>query len=473
MSTNADVLAHFSPGFGGTKIPDWLKHWLSEGLGGITLFSSNCPSLEETSKLITQIRSYSPNVIISIDEEGGDVTRLFVREGSPYPTPAMLGLCDDLALTETSYFELGKTLHQVGIDLNFAPVADVSTNSLNPIVGVRSFSNDFVKTSRHLSRAVVGLQKAGVGACIKHFPGHGGVSEDSHHDLPKLLGSLSELEQTHIFPFIQAMQVNVESIMVGHIITPAIDTKLPASLSRDVITGYLKQRLGYKGIVATDALDMGALGGPKRIAHSALSSIIAGADLLCFSGLSDQSEFVSSSLQLINQAIASEQLDPNTISQNAARLRLWNSPKPHGSSAPKHLPTGRFAASLEVHGDVRLRSKNVHLIELSADPTIAAGYVAWGMRKALTNGGKTVKLESSDSVHKVTPDSQLVVAFRDAFRDRKILSTLEKINRENPETVFVDMGWPTSNFNPKNLIRTYGSSALASEAAATHLINSI
>ena len=470
MNTKADVLAHFSTGFGGTIIPDWLKNWLSEGIGGVTLFSSNCPSIEDTAKLIERIRSYSPDVIISIDEEGGDVTRLFVREGSPFPTPAMLGLCDDESLTESSYFELGKILHQIGIDLNFAPVGDVSTKRENPIVGVRAFSADFEKTSRHLSRAVVGLQKAGVAACIKHFPGHGGVSEDSHHDLPKLLGSIEELEKTHILPFIKAMEVNVESIMVGHIVAPALDPVLPASQSKKVTTDYLKQKLGFKGIVTTDALDMGALGGVKKIANSALGSIMAGADLLCFSGLSDQSEFVSSSYELINQALEKGEIDPATIAASAARLRNWQPPKPQGSSQQNHLPTEKFAESLEVHGDVRLKKENVHLIELSADPTIAAGFVAWGMRKALMHGGKRVKLESSDASHKVGPDSQLVVAFRDAFRDRKILGTLEKINHENPNTVFVDMGWPTENFKPKNLIRTYGSSALASEAAALHMV---
>lgn len=470
MSVQADVLAHFSPGFGGTVVPDWLKHWLSEGLGGVTLFSSNCPSLEETAKLIEKIRSYSPDVIISIDEEGGDVTRLFVREGSPFPTPAMLGLCNDLDLTESSYFELGKILRQIGVDLNFAPVADVSTNRENPIVGVRAFSDDFAKTSKHLSRAVIGLQKAGVGACIKHFPGHGGVMEDSHHDLPKLLGTLEELESTHLLPFLESIKINVDSIMVGHILTPALDGKFPASLSRKVVTGYLKEQLSYKGIVTTDALDMGALGGPKKIAHSALSAITAGADLLCFSGLFDQSEFVSSSLELISRAIESKDLDAIAISGNANRLRAWQPPKPKGSSVQNQLPVDKFANSLEVNGDVKIHAKNIHLVELSADPTIAAGYVAWGMRKALNNHGKAVKSESSDALHKVGTEDQLVVAFRDAFRDRKILSTLEKIKTNNPDTIFIDMGWPTNAFKPKNIIRTYGSSALASEAAAIHMI---
>ena len=136
------ILAHFSPGFGGTEIPDWIFKYLENGLGGITLFSSNCPSLDVTRELILKIRAISPNIIISLDEEGGDVTRLFVPEGSPFPTPALLGRCNDLELTESSFKELGKILKSIGVDLNLAPVADVATQSDNPIVAVRSFGND-------------------------------------------------------------------------------------------------------------------------------------------------------------------------------------------------------------------------------------------------------------------------------------------------------------------------------------------
>ena len=102
------ILAHFSPGFGGTEIPDWLMPYLENGLGGITLFSSNTPSIEVATELVEKMKSIAPDLIVSIDEEGGDVTRLYVPEGSPFPTPALLGRCNDVDLTTDSYFELGK-----------------------------------------------------------------------------------------------------------------------------------------------------------------------------------------------------------------------------------------------------------------------------------------------------------------------------------------------------------------------------
>lgn len=463
------ILAHFSPGFGGTVIPDWLKSWLDKGLGGVTLFSSNCPSLEETAALIAEIRRYSPKVIISIDEEGGDVTRLFVREGSPFPTPAMLGKANDLQLTNDVFFELGKILRQIGVDLNFAPVGDVPVRRENPIVGVRAFSDDFEIVCNHLVQAVAGMQRAGVAACIKHFPGHGGVEEDSHHVLPKLNGSLEELQSTHLAPFLRAIEAKAQSVMVGHIITPALDGENPASLSKKIITDYLKGELGFGGIVVTDALDMGALGGTKKIASSALRAISAGADLLCFSGLFDQSLFVESSFALIKESAMKDETLAKEIIERSNFLTSWQPPQPEGSSAKQPLPIGKIAAGFEIHGDVKINKPNVQLIELSADPTIAAGFVAWGMRRAISKIGKSVKLESSDSAHKIDPDSQLVVAFRDAYRDKRILNILGKIEQSHPQTIFVDMGWPTYSFAPKNIIRTFGSSAVASDAAALYM----
>lgn len=459
------ILAHFSPGFGGPDIPKWMYPWLENGLGGVTLFSSNCPTLEATAQLIEKIKEISPNTIISIDEEGGDITRLFVPEGSPFATPALLGRCNDQQLTEQSFFELGKILRALGIELNLAPVADVSIEVANPIVGVRSFSSDFDITALHVVRAVNGLRKAGVASCIKHFPGHGGVVEDSHHELPTLHGSIEHLEATHLKPFKSAIAADVEAVMMGHIILPELDENNPASLSSTVTNDYLKQTLNFKGLVFTDALDMGALGGLKKIHQSAFKAIRAGADLLCFSGLYDQSQFVENSLNRISEAIKQKELNTETLFSNAERIWNWRTPTPQGSSSKQMPNLESYLKGVYYKGNIFLDQENVQLIELSADPTIAAGYVGWGLRRALTLSGKKVKLESSNIDLAASTDKKLVVAFRDAFRDNKILSILDRINKAKPDTIFVDMGWPTLRFNPQNIIRTYGSSALASELA--------
>lgn len=464
------VLAHFSPGFGGTTIPDWLRAWLDKGLGGITLFSSNCPSLEETAQVIQRLREHSRDLIISIDEEGGDVTRLFVREGSPFPTPAMLGLCQDSSLTEHSYFELGKVLNQLDIDMNLAPVADVTESRENPIVGVRSFGSDFEQVAQQVEAAVKGLRRSGVASCIKHFPGHGGVHHDSHHELSVLDGRKGELEKSHIYPFLRGIKAGSDAVMVGHIILSGIDKESPSSLSKLVLSDYLRKELQFSGLIVTDALDMGALGGPKKIANSAARALLSGADVLCFSGLFDQSSFIASSFEMIMAALKKDEGKAEQVMENAKRIRAWRAPAPKGSSAKTPIEPEPFAASFEVAGNVRITRENITLIELSADPTIAAGYVAWGLRRSLSQIGKKVRLESSDVNHSHDSETQLIVAFRDAFRDKKLKLALERINEEDPEAIFVDMGWPTYDFQPRNIIRTFGSSALASDAAVSRMI---
>lgn len=464
------ILAHFSPGFGGTEVPEWLKKWLDRGLGGVTLFSSNCPTLEETAGLVQELRKNADHLIVSIDEEGGDVTRLFVKEGSPFPTPAMLGLCDDVELTENIYFELGKVLNRIDIDLNLAPVADVTESKENPIVGVRSFGSDFELVTRQVAAAVRGLRKSGVTPCIKHFPGHGGVHADSHHDLAVLSGSIDQLEKTHIAPFINSFKQSTDAVMIGHIILEALDSVNPASQSKIVISEYLRGRLKFEGLVVTDALDMGALGGPKKLAQSAKKAMLAGADILCFSGLFDQSEFIENSFVLIRDELIKDPAAAERVIINAERLQSWKAPKPIGSSAPSSIDVAPFVNGLEVTGNVKTSKENITLIELSADPTIAAGYVAWGLRRALTNAGKKVRQESSDVNHHHGENTQLVVAFRDAFRDKKLRASLDRINSEYPEAIFVDMGWPTYQFKPNNIIRTFGSSALASDAAVSRML---
>ena len=471
LDVNQAILTRFSPGFGGSKVPDWLKPWLEKGLGGITLFSSNCPSLEETGELVSTLRSYSPNLVISIDEEGGDVTRLFAREGSPYPSPALLGQCDDVELTYDSYFNLGRILRDLGIDMSYAPVADVVISEDNPIVGVRAFGRDYDLVARHTVAAIRGFHDAGVAACPKHFPGHGGVAEDSHHHLPTLHGNIAELQSTHLKPFVDSINAGVQAIMVGHIITPSLDPKNPASCSHAVITDYLKSELGFKGMVITDALDMGALGGTKKIAQSATRSFMAGADLLCFSGLYDQSEIINSSFQAIKKEVETGRISALLLDEEFERVRNWH-PDPALKPTTNHdLNIERLSQGVEIVGDVRIRHKSVHLVEVSADPTIAAGYVAWGMRRALVNDGIKVELETSDVVLRESDPDQLIVAFRDAYRDPKLQANLNRILERYPDAIFIDMGWPSRNFEGKNVIRTFGSSAISSAIASNLLVN--
>ena len=179
-----DALSVLQPGFTGTTAPDWLLRRLGEGLGAVGLFARNIDSPAQVAALTAQLRAERADVIVAIDEEAGDVTRLELRPGCSFPGNLALGAVDDAELTEEVAPDLGRRLAACGVTLNWAPAADVNTNPDNPVIGVRSFGADPDLVARHTAAYVPGLQSAGVAACAKHFPGHGDTAVDSHHACP-------------------------------------------------------------------------------------------------------------------------------------------------------------------------------------------------------------------------------------------------------------------------------------------------
>ena len=461
------ILSTFSPGFGGAVVPEWIKPWLVNGLGSVTLFASNTPNFETASNLISEIRSYNPDVLIAIDEEGGDVTRLFVREGSRYPTPALLGQCDDEDLTFRSYSSMGAILKSLGVDITYAPVADVVAYENNPIVGVRSFGMSSDVVNRHVLRAVQGLQSSGVSACVKHFPGHGAVLEDSHHDLPRIKLSKNDYERIHIEPFKNAIASGVSAVMIGHLIAECLDPNLPASLSSKILRDYLRSELGFKGLIVTDALDMGAIGGPSKIHESALNALTAGADLLCFSGMGDQSQFVVNSFDWIQSALNRGEISEDSFIESSQRIGEIRVKNLKSIKVEQNIDYKELISGFEVLGDVELSSSAINLVEIGTKPTIAAGDVSWGIHRELRSVGITCEIHASDAENLAS--KKLVVAFRDAYRDGPLLATLNRLNQRFPDAIFIDMGWPTREFEPRNLIRAYGSSAIVSQAVAARI----
>lgn len=461
------ILSTFSPGFGGAVVPEWIKPWLENGLGSVTLFASNTPNFETASNLISEIRSYNPDVLIAIDEEGGDVTRLFVREGSRYPTPALLGQCDDEDLTFRSYSSMGAILKSLGVDITYAPVADVVAYENNPIVGVRSFGMSSDVVNRHVLRAVQGLQSSGVSACVKHFPGHGAVLEDSHHDLPRIKLSKNDYERVHIEPFKNAIASGVSAVMIGHLIAECLDPNLPASLSSKILRDYLRSELGFKGLIVTDALDMGAIGGPTKIHESALNALTAGADLLCFSGMGDQSQFVVNSFEWIQSAFNRGEISEDSFIESSQRIGEVRVKNLESTKVEQNIDYKELISGFEVLGDVELSSSAINLVEIGTKPTIAAGDVSWGIHRELRSVGITCEIHASDAENLAS--KKLVVAFRDAYRDGPLLATLNRLNQRFPDAIFIDMGWPTREFEPRNLIRAYGSSAIVSQAVAARI----
>ena len=225
-------------------------------------------------------------LLISIDGEYGLAMRI---ENTPqYPFAITLGALKNDAeqwVTEVAY-RMGKDMKRSGIHLNLAPCADVNTNPDNPVIGYRSFGNQAKKVSQLAFAAYLGMKKAGIGACLKHFPGHGDTATDSHLGLPILHKSKAELEAEELLPFQVGINQGVEMIMVGHLAVPALTggKNIPASISRELITDLLKGEMGFKGLVISDALNMKAVANlypePGELEWRAFD---AGNDILCFS----------------------------------------------------------------------------------------------------------------------------------------------------------------------------------------------
>ncbi|MCA9581319.1 MAG: beta-N-acetylhexosaminidase [Myxococcales bacterium] len=270
-------------GFAGKELPFDLSQALGRGeMGGVILFKRNLGTLEEVATLIRSIRAacrdreFAP--WIAVDQEGGRVARL----GPPLlrlPPMRALGDRDDADLTERAGRILGQSLATLGFNCNFAPVLDVDTNPQNPVIGDRAFSSDPHRVATHGIAFAKGLGSAGILACGKHFPGHGDTDLDSHLALPRLPHAMERLEEVELVPFRKAIG-HVPTLMTAHVVFDAIDPSVPATLSRAVITDLLRTRMGYKGVIVSDDLEMKAVRDHWGIPDSALRAIDAGCDTL-------------------------------------------------------------------------------------------------------------------------------------------------------------------------------------------------
>ncbi|MEU7645160.1 glycoside hydrolase family 3 protein [Streptomyces huasconensis] len=316
-------LAHsvLQPGFEGTTAPDWVRRRVSEGLGSVVLFSRNIESIEQVARLTASLRAENPDLIVAIDEEAGDVTRLEAWTGSSRPGNLALGAVDDIDLTERVAHDIGRDLHAAGVSLNFAPSADVNSNPLNPVIGVRSFGSRTDLVSRHTAAWIRGLQSAGVAACAKHFPGHGDTVVDSHYGLPQIQGSAEEIALTALPPFIAATEAGVRAVMTAHLLAPAYDPDLPATLSPRILVDLLRGELGFDGLLVTDGIEMGAVTDRYGIDGATVRAVAGGVDAVCVGGESAGEETVDLLATALVKAVLDGTLPEERLAEASARVR--------------------------------------------------------------------------------------------------------------------------------------------------------
>lgn len=269
-------------GFDGIALPAVVRDQLAQGrLAGVTLFKRNVSDIEQTAALCSDIVDATQGAppLISIDQEGGRVARL----GPPVtqlPPMRVLGQIDDPALTRSVGQLLAEALTAIGINLDFAPVADVDSNPDNPVIGDRAFGADPDLASRHVVALIEGMQQHGLLACAKHFPGHGDTVQDSHLELPHVTANRTRLEVVELVPFRAAVRANVASFMTAHVVYRELDPGAPATLSRYIVTQLLRNELHFGGVCFSDDLQMKAISARQTIESAGLGAIEAGCDAL-------------------------------------------------------------------------------------------------------------------------------------------------------------------------------------------------
>jgi len=278
--TSRPILSLFCFGFDGITLPDHLRPLLESGLGGAILFGRNLQALPQICRLTSALHAAADlPLLVGVDQEGGRVTRLPAPFLVP-PAAATLGAIDDAALTRDLARAVGRELNAAGFTWNLAPVLDVRTNLRNPIIGDRAFSHDPNCVARQGAAAIQGLADAGILATAKHFPGHGETVADSHLTLPESPQSSARWRAVEFVPFRRAIREGVPAVMVAHLLCPALDPETPSSLSRRIITGILREELGYDGVVVSDDLEMEAIAARLDLGEAAVRFLEAGGDLI-------------------------------------------------------------------------------------------------------------------------------------------------------------------------------------------------
>jgi beta-N-acetylhexosaminidase len=385
--------------------PEWIRRFLAVGGRGIVLFAYN---VDDLPALAASLRAEREDVLLALDEEGGDVTRLEWREGSSYPSAAALGALDEPALTEEVAASIAADLAAAGINWNFAPVADVNVPA-NPVIGVRSFGSDPSLVGRHVAAAVRGFQRVGVAACAKHFPGHGSTVEDSHLSLPALVGPI----EAGLEPFRAAIAAGVASIMTAHIKVNAD----AATLDHAVLHDLLRGELGFDGAIVADALEMKGVSARHGVAEAAVLAVEAGADALIVGHDVDAAD----TLRII--AALDERVSPERLEEAGARVAaLAAFARPRESEVDRDAALRAAERAVRVDGDISFAGAP-SIVELRPLANIAAGEAEHGLAPRIVREGEPI------------PEADVYVV-RDVHRHR----WMEAVDR--PGAVVVEIGLP-------------------------------
>ena len=320
MSLQEKIGQMIIAGFSGTTLNEETKDLIqNKRIGGVIFYSNNIESITQTVTLLNDIKAINEQnktpLFLSIDQEGGRVSRL---PGSlkTIPTNELIGNVNEPKFSYGIGKIIGNELKQFGFNLDYAPVMDVNSNPDNPVIGDRSFSSNPNVVKKLGVETMKGLQSEDIVTVIKHFPGHGDTSVDSHLQLPKVNKSVEDLKKTELIPFKGAIEEGVDMVMIAHILLPQLDDK-PASLSPKIINGLLRNQMGYEGVVITDDMTMKAITNHYGIEQASVDSIKAGSDLIL---VAHNYNKVVAVMKTIKAAVENGEISEERINESVERI---------------------------------------------------------------------------------------------------------------------------------------------------------
>ncbi|HEX2870558.1 MAG TPA: beta-N-acetylhexosaminidase [Polyangiaceae bacterium] len=355
----------FTVGFYGKSVTEDLSGLLARGVGGVIFFARNVGTPAEVLELNRELKRVAARpLLLAVDQEGGQVARL--RQGfTELPPMRAVGATGSATLARELGMLIGRELRAVGFDMNYAPVLDIDTNPDNPIIAARSFGRTPELVTELGLALAAGLQEVGVAACGKHFPGHGDTSQDSHLELPKLPHAMARLEEVELAPFKAAAKAGIASFMTAHVIFEAVDAKYPATMSRAVLTGILREKLGYDGMVVTDDVEMKAIADNYGVEEAVLLGLGAGVDhfLCCHTA-----ELAHRAIDAIVKAVQDGRLSQSVLDSATRRFGAVRSrfEKPVGPASG--LATLRSREHLALVSRI-LGTVDANLAAVGKDPT--------------------------------------------------------------------------------------------------------
>ncbi|MEK4487556.1 beta-N-acetylhexosaminidase [Psychrobacillus sp. FSL H8-0484] len=320
MSLEEKIGQMIFAGITGTSLSKETKQLVSgDKVGGIIFFKDNLQDVNQAVTLINSIKAESSDnkipLLLGVDQEGGRVSRL--PKLTSLPTNQEIGEQNNETLSYRIGNLLGQELNAFGLNINFAPVLDVNSNTNNPVIGDRSFGNNAGIVSKLGIQTMQGIQSQNIISVVKHFPGHGDTGVDSHLELPVIQKSIEDLNALELIPFKNAIADSADVVMIAHILLPKIDPNFPSSLSHEIITGILREQLQFDGVVMTDDMTMNAIIGNYEIGQATVEAVKAGNDMVL---IAHEYTNVKRAIESILQAVNSGEITEERINTSVDRI---------------------------------------------------------------------------------------------------------------------------------------------------------